>query len=52
MTMDELEEVDANSQFFQLHFVQTATNKQLYYLAGSLFFLLSLFLFISRRKFY
>ena len=52
MTMDELEEVDSNSKFFQLHFVQTSTYKQLYYLVGSLFFILSIFLFISRRKFY
>ena len=52
MTMDDLEEIDSNSQFFQLNFVQTATDKQLYYLVGTLFFLLSFFLFISRRKFY
>ena len=52
MAMDDLEEIDSNSQFFQLNFVQTATDKQLYYLVGTLFFLLSFFLFISRRKFY
>ena len=52
MTMDDLEEIDSNSQFFQLNFVQTATDKQLYYLVGTLLFLLSFFLFISRRKFY
>ena len=52
MTMDDLKEIDSNSQFFQLNFVQTATDKQLYYLVGTLFFLLSFLLFISRRKFY
>ena len=52
MTMDDLQEIDTNSQFFQLNFVQTATDKKLYYLVGILFFLLSFFLFVSRRKFY
>ena len=52
MTMDQLEEVDLNSQLYKIHFVQTATNKDLFYLLASLFIFTSIFLFISRRKFY
>ena len=51
INMDELQEIDSNSQFFHINFVQTATNKKLYYLSGVLFFFLSFFLFLSRRNF-
>ena len=52
MTMDQLQEVDLNSQLYQIHFVQTATDKDLYYFLAGFFVFTSIFLFISRRKFY
>ena len=52
LNIDQLHEVDLNSvPSLQIHFVQTDTNKNLYYVLAILFFASFYFLFVSRRQF-
>ena len=52
LNIDQLHEVDLNSvPSLQIHFVQTDTNKKLYYVLAILFFASFYFLFVSRRQF-
>ncbi len=52
LNMDQLYEVDLNNvPSLQIHFVQTDTNKNLYYLLAISFFAIFYFLFVSCRQF-